>query len=229
MNIQKEFSNNATSYNSNNIIQNSVIEELIKMVDDKPSTILDIGCGRGGLFENINWTLNKFVGLDFAQGMIDLHPKSNIVDLHVKDFNTNNCFDDIKHITFSRVVSASALQWSKDLNNTFKQIKSLNAPVTLAIFTSNTFKTLYEVASLPPLLRSKEEIIETSKKYFNAEYKVLNYELKFSSIREMFKYMKKSGVGGARNILTISDMRKIMKNYPYDFLEYEIILIHEKK
>lgn len=228
MNIKQEFSKNATSYNSNNIIQNSVIEELLKLIDDKPSTVLDIGCGRGGVFENIDWQLDKFIGLDFAQGMVDLHPKNSIVELYVKDFNEVNCFDEIKDVDFSRVISSSALQWSKDLDSTFKKIKSLNAPVTLAIFTSNTFKTLYGVASLPKLLRSKEEIIETSNRYFDAEYKTLTYELKFSSIREMFQYMKKSGVGGSRNILSISDMRKIMRDYPYDYLEYEIILLHEK-
>ena len=228
MNIKQEFSKNATSYNSHNIIQSSVIVELLKLIDDKPSTILDIGCGRGGVFENINWKLNKFVGLDFAPGMLDLHPSSSHIELYVKDFNDVDCFDDIRDMNFSRVVSASALQWSKDLDNTFKKIKSLNTPVSLAIFTSNTFKTLYEVAKLPKLLRSKEEVIEIAGKYFELEYKILTYELKFSSIREMFRYMKKSGVGGARNMLNISDMRKIMRDYPYDFLEYEIILLHEK-
>ena len=104
----------------------------------------------------------------------------------------------------------------------------MGAPVSLAIFTSGTFKTLLKTASIPPLLRSKEKIIELSKRYFNAEHEVLEYSLEFASVRDMFRYMKKSGVGGGRNLLSVGQMRELMRDYPLNYLEFEIILLHEK-
>jgi len=229
MKIQNEFSQNAENYNTYNIIQTKVIEEIIHTIsDDKPKSLLDIGCGRGGLYKSIPWSLTKFIGLDFAQGMIDLHPKKENIELAVKDFNDLKCIDDVKASTLDRIVSASALQWAIDLDKTLEKISTLNVPVTFAIFTSGTFKTLYETASIPPLLRSTEEVTKLSKKYFNADYTVLKYNLEFSSVRKMFQYMKKSGVSGARNILSFKQMKTLMNEYPLNHLEFEILLIHEK-
>ena len=227
MKIQNEFSQNAKAYNNFNVIQTKVAEELICTITDKPASILDIGCGRGGMYKSISWPLEKFVGIDFAEGMIELHPKEKNVELFVKDFNDPACFQNLDTYVFDRIVSASALQWSDDLDRTFQHIATLNTPVTFAIFTSGTFKTLHETASIPPLLRSTEEVMALCEKYFNAEYKVLKYTLEFDSVRDMFRYMKKSGVGGARNLLSYKQMKRLMNDYPFNYLEYEILMIHE--
>lgn len=227
MKIQNEFSQNAKAYDSFNVIQAKVAEELICEISDKPESVLDIGCGRGGMYKSISWPLKRFVGIDFAEGMIELHPKAKNLELFVKDFNDPTCFQNLETYAFDRIVSASALQWADDLDKTFHHIAKLNTPVTFAIFTSGTFKTLHETASIPPLLRSTEEVMRLSKKYFHAEYKILKYTLEFSSVRDMFRYMKKSGVGGARNILNFKQMKDLMCNYPLNYLEYEILMIHE--
>ncbi len=227
MKIKNEFSQNAKAYNNFNVIQTKVAKELIDTILDTPSSILDIGCGRGEMYKSISWPLKNFVGIDFAEGMLELHPKEEHIELFVKDFNDQTCFQNLKHYEFDRIIAASALQWADDLNKTFQNIRTLNSPVTFAIFTSGTFKTLYETASIPPLLRSREELMRLSEKYFNAEYKVLKYTLEFDSVRDMFRYMKKSGVGGARNILSYKQMKKLMNDYPLNYLEYEILIIHE--
>ncbi len=228
MKIQNEFSQNAKAYNNFNVIQTKVAEELICTITDKPASVLDIGCGRGGMYKSISWTLDKFVGIDFAEGMIELHPEEKNVELFVKDFNDPTCFQNLDTYAFDRIVSSSALQWSDDLDRTFQHIATLNTPVTFAIFTSGTFKTLHKTASIPPLLRSTEEVMRLCEKYFNAEYKVLKYTLEFASVRDMFRYMKKSGVGGARNLLSFKQMKSLMNDYPFNYLEYEILMIHEK-
>ncbi len=227
MKIQNEFSQNAGNYNKYNIIQTKVAKELIDAITDTPLSILDIGCGRGEMYKSISWPLKKFVAVDFAEGMLELHPAGEYIELFVKDFNDQTCFLNLQNYEFDRIVSASALQWADDLNKTFQNIITLNSPVTFSIFTSGTFKTLYETASIPPLLRSAEEVMRLSEKYFNAEYKVLKYTLEFDSVRDMFRYMKKSGVGGVRNILTFKEMKTLMLNYPLNYLEFEILLIHE--
>ena len=230
MKIQLEFSKHANAYNQYNRIQEKVVHALMEnIVKEEPSHILDIGCGRGAVYERVDWKLEQFVGLDFAQGMLALHPQAPEVTLYQKDFNKLGCFDAFKEEKFERIVSASSLQWAENLAQTFSEIASLQTPVSLAIFTSGTFKTLHEVAYIPPLLRSLEEVKALSQTYFNAEYTLLNYTLAFDSVREMFRYMKQSGVGGARNLLGIQEMKRLMREYPLDYLEYEILLIHEKK
>ena len=228
MKIQNEFSQNAKDYNTYNIIQTKVVDKLISMITDQPNRLLDIGCGRGGIYKSIRWPLKKFIGIDFAQGMIDLHPKEQNVELSIKNFNDPKFSDMLETYSIDRIVSSSALQWANDLDKTLQKIAALDTPVSLAIFTSGTFKTLYETASLLPLLRSTDEVIELSQKYYHADYQVLKYKLEFSSVREMFQYMKKSGVGGGRNILSYKQMKMLMQDYPLSYLEFEIVLIHEK-
>jgi malonyl-CoA O-methyltransferase len=227
MKIQQSFSKNAQDYEQLNIIQNRVLERIIEKIKDAPQSILDIGCGSGGVYKAVTWEFKEFVGMDFAKGMIQLHPRSKGVTLMVKDFNDPESFLALSSYRFDRIISSSALQWATDLDCTLKQIASFNVPVTLAIFTSNTFKTLYDTASLPPLLRSREEVVSLLEKHFDGEIEVLQYTLAFDSVREMFRYMKRSGIGAMRNILGYKEMKELMKNYPLDHLEYEIVLLHE--
>jgi len=228
MQVQNEFSQNAKDYNTYNIIQTKVIEELLTQLSDKPTSLLDIGCGRGGIYKSISWPIEKFIGVDFAQGMLDLHPTEANIELFINDFNDIDSLNVFEQYSFDRIISSSSLQWANDLDQTLKKISTLKTPITFAIFTSGTFKTLYKTASIPPLLRSADEVIEIAKKYFDAEYKVLNYRLNFDSVRQMFQYMKKSGVGGGRNILTYMQMKMLMNEYPLGYLEFEIVLLHEK-
>lgn len=228
INVQSQFCKNANAYESYNIIQNRVVKKLLEKITDNPQYILDIGCGNGAVYKSMTWHPKKFVAVDFAEGMLKMHPKDESTELYRVDFNQKGFLEKFENRQFERIISSSALQWGDDLSNIFRQISLLSAPISFAIFTSGTFKTLLETASIPPLLRSIDEIIELSKKYFDAEYEVLKYSLEFTSVRDMFQYMKKSGVGGGRNILSVKQMRELMRDYPLNYLEFEIVLLHEK-
>ncbi|MCF6205838.1 MAG: methyltransferase domain-containing protein [Sulfurovum sp.] len=227
MKIQREFSQNARAYDEVNVIQKKVVQELLKKIDDTPRRLLDIGCGNGTLFKAIDWQIETFVGMDFAEGMLTLHPKKNGVILLQRDFNTPDAFKGLEGHRFERIVSASALQWATDLNATLEAIAAMNAPVSLAIFTSGTFKILYQTAGLSPILRDRETVISLLNSHFGGEIQLLHYTLGFDSVREMFRYMKRSGVGAGRNVLGYSEMKHLMETYPLDHLEYEIVLLHE--
>ncbi|MBV5334762.1 MAG: methyltransferase, partial [Sulfuricurvum sp.] len=127
--------------------------------------------------------------------------------------------------TFDRIYSASALQWAENLNSVFQAISGLNSPVSLAIFTSGTFKTLYETAGLLPILKSSEEIMEIANLHFNAQYEIVRYVLEFDSVREMFRYIKRSGVSGGRRVLDFAQTKRLMETYPLTYLEFEVIFI----
>jgi len=228
MKIQEAFSRNAHAYDEVNIIQKKVLAHLLETITDTPRRVLDIGCGSGGLCRAIAWQTEAFVGVDFAEGMLALHPKAAHIRLIRGDFNDPLLFDTLSAYTFDRIISSSALQWATDMDAVFARIAALHAPVSLSVFTSATFKTLYEVAKLPPLLRSREEVIALAQTHFDAEIEIRTYKRTFSSVREMFRYMKKSGVGAGRNLLGYTEMKRIMQEYPLDHLEYEVVFIHEK-
>jgi len=227
MRIQREFSQNAKAYDEVNVIQKSVVKQLLSKITDVPARILDIGCGNGTVYKHIDWEVSHFVGMDFAKGMLQLHPKAAHVTLLERDFNDPLAFADMDAHRFERIISASALQWAQNLDGTLASIAALQVPVSLAIFTSDTFKTLYKTAGLSPILRHRDEVISLLQQHFDGELEVVHYTLAFDSVREMFRYMKKSGVGAGRNVLSYRQMKQVMANYPLDHLEYEIVLLHQ--
>jgi len=225
MKISLEFSKHADEYESYNIIQKKVIEKLLVDVQRKPKHILDLGCGSGSLCKAIEWKYKHFIGVDFAPGMLELHPKSKKIEAIYGDFNDKTLFDNLRTYEFDHIFSASALQWAEDLESVFTKISALNIPLSFAIFTAGTFKTLNETASLKPLLRGTTEIKELQEKYFNATFEVVKYTLEFESVREMFKYIKRSGVSGSRNLLSYKQTKQLMQEYPLNYLEFEVAFI----
>lgn len=204
MKISSEFSKHALHYSSYNVIQNRVIKKLLKKVRHKPKNILDLGCGNGALYKAITWKFEHFTGVDFAPRMLELHPKAQNTECIYGDFNNNTLFENLLTYKYDYILSASALQWADNLDEVFKNIKGLNAPISLAIFSANTFKTLNKTASINSLLKSADEIDALQKKYFDANFEVVEYKLEFESTRDMFKYIKNSGVSGARRVLKVS-------------------------
>ena len=225
MKISSEFSKYAQEYDTLNSVQTLVIDKLLKDLTHQPKYILDLGCGSGALCETIFWVYKHFIGIDFAPGMLELHPKSKKIEAIYGDFNDDTLFENLSTYKFDHIFSASALQWAENLADVFKQISSLNTPISLAIFTSGTFRTLNKTASLDSFLRDKDEIDKLQKQYFKANFEVVEYKLGFESTRDMFRYIKRSGVSGSRNILSFKETKKLMKEYPLSYLEFEVAFI----
>ena len=55
-----------------------------------------------------------------------------------------------------------------------------------------------------------------------------HYTLEFDSTREMFKYIKKSGVSGGEKKLSYKQTRYLMETYPLDYLEFEVLFVEAK-
>jgi len=229
MKVQSEFSRYAEQYGNYNIIQEKVVRKLLDDLKDQPKKILDLGCGKGALINAIDWRVDHFVGVDFAHRMLELHPKEGenvgLLECVFGDFNDDALFERLSSIDFDRIFSASALQWAEDLDKVFNHIASLKRPVSLAIFSGSTFKTLFETAGVEPLLRSSDEIASLAKHYFKVDAEIVRYRLAFDSVREMFRYIKRSGVSGNRNLLGYKEMKRLMAEYPLDYLEFEVVFI----
>jgi malonyl-CoA O-methyltransferase len=226
MKVSSEFSKYANYYGSYNIIQNKVADRLLSLVKGKPQKILDLGCGDGALAKKIDWKFENLIGVDFAPGMLEIHPKSKHIECIYGNFNDKTLFENLLMYQYDYILSSSALQWAENLDEVFGQIKLLNASVALAIFTANTFASLFKTAGLKPLLSSKEELDALQKKYFDVNFEVVTYKMEFESVREMFRYIKRSGVSGSRNVLSYKDMKKLMNEYPHNYLEFEVAFIY---
>jgi len=223
--IQNQFSKNAKTYSDYNFIQNLVSKELISQISDKPKNILDIGCGTGAIYKNIDWKIENFIGVDFSEKMLETHPKKKNITLFFQDFN-NLDIELLKKQRFNRIISSSALQWASNLDKTFSDIAKLETPLSFAIFTSGTFKTLHKIAGIKSPLKSADEVQEMANNYFQANFTILNYKLEFDTVLDIFKYIKKSGVSGGKKQLTFQETKKLMKSYPVKFLEFEILLFN---
>ncbi len=223
MNIEQEFSRFAHQYGQYNTIQNKVAQKLIDDISDKPKRILDLGCGNGTILQKITWEYDMFMGIDFSQKMLDLHPKGEKIECRLGNFNEDSLFETLLKEKYDRIFSSSSLQWAEDLDTTLYQISQLNAPISLAIFTSNTFKTLLDTAGIASPLRCSDEVSYLVSQYFNCEIEIVKYELTFESVEDIFTYIKKSGVSGGRNVLGYKEIKKLMKDYPTKSLEFEVL------
>jgi malonyl-CoA O-methyltransferase len=233
MKIVKEFSRFAEEYTKHNMIQVEVASRLTSMLEKKRyKKVLDIGCGSGAVYDNLskkNILVDKFIAFDFSKEMLNLHPSSLNVEKICSDFNKKESFLAYKNSEFDVLISASALQWSEDLSIVLESISSLANRYYFAFFTSKTFATLHKTAGITSPIYSKEFIVESLNKYYSYELEVVEYRLNFSSVREMFRYIKRSGVSGGTGQLSYRSMKRLMQEYPLNYLEFEVMFVKAVK
>ncbi|MEJ2373276.1 MAG: methyltransferase domain-containing protein, partial [Sulfurimonas sp.] len=148
MKIEKQFSKYAYHYGRYNVIQEKVASKLLSHIKGAPKNILDLGCGRGAIVEKIDWEYEHFTGVDFASGMLELHPKSKAIECIYGDFNDSKLYKKLALKHFDYIVSSSALQWANNLSDVFDNIAALKTSVSLAIFTSGTLNLTNQQMSI---------------------------------------------------------------------------------
>jgi len=229
MQIKEQFSRNAKNYHKYSKIQQIGAELLIENLPKNINTILDIGCGNGRVFkilESKNIKYSKFYGIDFSQPMLKLHPKGNNIELIIADFNSEDFSKLFAKNKIDIALSSSALQWAKDINKTFNSISNISSLGAFFIFTSGTFKTLHSTAGVESPIHKKEVIISAFNNYFKKlKIEKLNFKLEFKSTLDMLRYIKKSGVSGGGFGLSYKDIKRIMKEYKLNYLEFESLLL----
>lgn len=224
MSVKNEFSKHASEYNSYNIIQQIVAKSLVREIQNRPKRILELGCGSGQIYKNITWDMDFYKAIDFSSSMCDLHPKDMNVEVACYDFDTQAFIDAIKKDQFDLVLSASALQWSKDLKKIIQTLKGITKEINAVLFTSNTFKTIQQISNKPSPILDSKTIQEAFLDSFECKFETFNYNLEFDNKKELFDYIKKSGVSGG-NALSFKEAKYLYKNYDLNYLEFEVIFI----
>lgn len=226
MDHTKEFSKHSKSYDTHTIVQKQVASHLVSKIISHPKRILDLGCGTGEVSKNIFWKYDKLLGVDEARGMCEKHPKSENIALLNENFESDSFRMHVNNCEiFDIVISSSALQWSKDIENTLRFLRECTKEVALAIFTDNTFSDIYSLSKLETFLPNAHSLIETAKKYFSITYEIKTYRLSFEDNISKFRYIQKSGTTGGMKRLGVTQMKNLLKNYPHDYLEFEVLFI----
>ena len=225
MSVKKEFSKYANQYNNHNIIQQIVAKSIVREIKGSPKNILELGCGSGQIFKYISWDVDYYKAIDFSSSMCELHPKASNVKVECHDFDTELFHNSIKNEKFDLVISSSALQWSKNLAKIVKRLTSVSSEINVALFTSNTFKSIHQVTQTKSPILSLDEIKSAFNQYCNCEFEVFNYNLEFDTKKELFDYIKKSGVSGGNSKLSYRDSKLLLQKYDLNYLEFEVIFI----
>jgi len=227
--IIKEFSRFAYSYDMYNIIQREVASELVsKLQVEKYDKIIDIGCGSGAIYNEMvknNIAIDKFIALDSSENMLVIHPSDIKIKKYCINFDDSDAFNDLDITNKSLLLSSSALQWSQDLDILFRKLSNLSEHIHFSIFTSNTFKTLHKIANIDSPIHSSDILKKTINKHYAAKFEIKTYKLYFNSVREMFKYIKKSGVSGGEKQLGYKQIKELMSRYTLDYLEFEVLFV----
>lgn len=232
-NVTEQFSRFAHQYDTHNEIQVKVAKTLVDLVPHKDyNTILDIGCGSGEVFKNVqerDIPFKQFTALDSSLAMLEIHPSHQIVTKIHTDFNHTDFLYALPSQQYDLLLSSSSLQWSNDLNFTLEKLSRLSSTLYAAIFTSGTFKTLHQEAEISsPIYSAKKVQEEILKHYADVSFTLHHYTLCFDSTREMFRYIKKSGVSGGEKRLSYKETRSLMKSYPLEYLEFEVLFVEAK-
>ncbi len=221
-----EFEKHANTYNSFAPIQQYIAKELVHHIDFEPKTILDLGCGTGEIYKNISWKIDKFFGVDYSPSMCNLHPKDEKVNIFCDDFESVDFKNKAKALSpFDLVMSSSSLQWATNLQEMFDFCSNISDRVAFSIFTRGTFKTIYKMTQRESFLPTCEEVKNFSKVFKNPKIIKKIYKLDFIDNISKFRYIKNSGISGGNAILNYKKMKYLLENYPYSYLEFEVIFI----
>ena len=239
------FSKYANHYDDFSIIQKIVakacVNDILKHIKQSKNIktkyiILDIGCGSGFVCKNIQKSFEvlgvefELYAIDASANMLKRHPKGHNIYLEQLSFD-DECFREFlknNKNKFDYILSSSALQWSKNLSLIIQSIKQTNpnARLSFGLFSSNTFKTIYSITNQTSPILSAQSICSI---FADFESERINYNLEFESKRDMFRYIKKSGVSLPDSYLPYKKAKFLYNNYNINYLEFEVIYANNLK
>lgn len=225
MSIKNQFSKHANEYNSFNIIQQIAAKALVRDIDNNPKNILEIGCGSGQVYKHITWDVEKYHAIDFSSSMCELHPIDKNITVDCFDFDSKEFSEFLKGKKFDLIISSSAMQWSKDIDTLINNLSKTTNQINAVLFTSNTFKTIQKLTASPSPILSIDEIKNAFSKYYDCKFEIHNYNLEFDNKRDLFNYIKNSGVSGSSSSLDFKSAKKLYKEYSLNYLEFEVIFV----
>lgn len=231
--ICHSFNKMAQSYSDSSFLQNKVARILLDFCDDKfikndIRKVLDLGAGSGNIANNIKYNLDVFTALDNALNLLRLHPQSlanitriNLVECDFDSYDFNENYD--------LVISSSALQWAKNLDNLAKKLADSHiSHFAFAIFTNASLCELHEFLGTKSPLKSSEEVLNIMQRYFKIDFKAESFCIKFTLREEFLAYLKKCGLLGGGH-LSFRDKKRLRFELPMLEANFEVLFIKGSK
>ena len=148
--IAESFSKAATNYEESAFLQKEVASRLLErleLMNVKPKTVLDAGCGTGFCTRILDkkFSKAKTIGVDIAAGMIEYAKKQKglfnkieyqIADVEKLPFNNSQ---------FDLIFSNLTVQWVGDLKQMFTELNRVLKPGGLLVFSTLGPDTLIEL------------------------------------------------------------------------------------
>ncbi|ADV47347.1 methyltransferase [Nitratifractor salsuginis] len=228
MRVIRAFSRAADTYGQYNLIQRDVARHLVMdYLPNNPGHILDLGCGTGELCRQLlqsNVDFKTFIGVDLSSSMLCRHPQDEKIFILQGDFNDVEFLRQLGTRDIQTVLSSSALQWTKDLDRTLRQLSAIGEEAAFAIFTSGTFRSLHSYLGLDSPIRDFDTVQGVLERYYTV-YRIerREYRLDFENRKELFHYIKGSGVSGGTSRLSVAQARRLVREYPSQSLEFEVL------
>lgn len=149
--IKKRFNRAAKSYDNAAILQEEVLNRLLKRLQymrHQPETIVDIGCATGKAIRGLQKQYPRarvhaceiaFEMLSQARSRYRLLARKRLVNADMEQL-------PFRAQSFDLVFSSQALQWSNDLRATLAEFARISRPGALLLFSSLGPATLQELA-----------------------------------------------------------------------------------
>jgi len=224
----REFDRFASTYGHYSVIQRQAAEYLCSWIDGKElGCVVDLGCGDGAILRQLKRRelgFEAFYGVDLSDSMLAIHPRSERVYCLRGDFNDKDFLQRLGGLAPDTILSSSALQWSRDPDETLGCLSRLGSASYFSIFTSGTFETLHRMAGISSPIRRFDTMEKILRKYYHVRrLERVHYRLHFESRNAIFRYIKRSGVSGGNARLSYRGIRRLMEEYPLDYLEFELL------
>jgi len=220
----KEFDRFAGDYQKYKIIQSKVARHLVQKTPYHGRRILDIGAGSGEVYRNIDWEFERFWALDLSANMLRYHPRENVETI-LCDFDEPGCWERLAGLRIDQIFAASSLQWSRDLDTLFGALSQLAPHVSMALFTSKTFSTIHAMLGIESPILDAATILGFASRHFMVDYEIREYRLFFAHKEEIFRYIKKSGVSSGRKRASVGALRRLVRECPINYLEFEVVFL----
>ncbi|MRI83473.1 MAG: hypothetical protein C6I00_03550 [Nitratiruptor sp.] len=223
----REFDRHAAEYEGLKLIQLRVARHLLEKSPYQGRRILDLGAGNGTIWRLLPWEVEAFYALDASFQMLALHPP--VTQKILGRFDRRGTLEYLAQLPIDQIFAASSLQWSRDIKGTLSWIAALQSPCSLALFTSATFQSLHQIANLSSPIYSKEELLPLLESLFpRAHLELRQYRLFFPTKRDLFGYLRRSGVSQGVSRLSYSQAKRLIRDYPHRYLEFEVLFLWSK-
>ena len=132
---------------------------------------------------------------------------------------------ELRHL--SRLENYIELLETRDVKNDVlrSSIKSEQNRTDLYSILIANFKRAQESSRVLEEFTKLTSIKEAFLKYFTCEFETIMYKLEFDNKKDLFDYIKKSGVSGANESLDFKNAKKLYKEYNINYLEFEVIFV----